>query len=73
VENNNNPCNMMLHKNLKSDQNSGEQPTPFYPWMGIVGKFSNMFSSRILNDVCFLQKIKIRLHFLDKQMSILFA
>lgn len=28
---------MMLHKNMKSDQNSGEQPTPFYPWMGIVG------------------------------------
>lgn len=40
--NNNNPCNMMLHKNMKSDQNSAEQPTPFYPWMGIVGKCTSL-------------------------------
>ncbi|CAG2241282.1 ANTP [Mytilus edulis] len=34
------PCPLMLQKNLKTDQsqNSGnEPPTPFYPWMGIVG------------------------------------
>lgn len=34
-------CPLMLQKNLKSDQSSGSEPaTPFYPWMGIVGKSS---------------------------------
>ena len=43
LENANTPCNMMLQKHMKGDHGSqspnSEPPTPFYPWMGIVGRY----------------------------------
>jgi hypothetical protein len=41
----------MLQKTLKTDQNQNtgsEPPTPFYPWMGIVGKYLFIVKLEIL-------------------------
>lgn len=44
-------CPLMLQKTLKTDQNQNtgsEPPTPFYPWMGIVGKYLFIVKLEIL-------------------------
>jgi hypothetical protein len=41
----------MLQKTIKTDQNQNtgsEPPTPFYPWMGIVGKYLFIVKLEIL-------------------------
>ena len=41
LDNTTSNCHMLLQKQMKTDQNlnsSTEPGTPFYPWMGIVGK-----------------------------------
>lgn len=47
MEGSSNSCPMMMSKHLKGEQTTGsEQPTPFYPWMGIVGELS-YFKSKL--------------------------